>query len=330
MTCPNGKQEPPTPTQGDINIPSRSALDNAAQPTPRQPSRTVSSTPQVHQQHTPRQSVDLQHFPNIIASCDLIAETPDQRSSSPFVRSANASPVPPARAVSPQIATKFIKASEMARPAPSGSPLRKGYVVIHKDNQENAPPSPELGKQKTLYRPKSKLRLRLKLTPPHPAGVKVESTPTKPSLKVRLLSSSNRNNEQPVRKPSHQQQTSISTIRAYSPAAKAYPETPSNLSNNFINYFPTHFNSGSPQSYNGQNLVDERERGERERRTAEWYPPAKAIPRSRRAWNLRVDGRKAENGMVLSDGRFESDFDGQVSGENEGQKSEPGIMNGMF
>jgi hypothetical protein len=208
--------------------------------------------------------------------------------------------------------------------------------VINKDNQENAPPASEHDQeQKTLYRPKSKLRLRLKLTPPHPAGIKVEVTPTKPSLKVRLLSSSNRTNEQTVRKPSHQQQTSISTIRAHPPplfyspptAVATSPDSSAKaLNSNFINYFPTHFNSGSPRSDDtGDDQVNMvREREERERRTAEWYPPAKAIPRSRSAWNLRVDEGKAAKGGANAEGRFESDFDGRASEEN-GENA-----NGMF
>lgn len=256
------------------------------------------------------------------AAHEVAPDALKQRPESPFVRSADAFPVPPTRAVSPQIATKFIKTSELKQGAPSGSPLRKGYVVIHKDNQENTPPVPEQEQQKTLYRPKSKLRLRLKLTPPHPAGVKIESTPTKPSLKVRLLSSSNRVNEQPVRKPSHKQQTSISTIRADSPAVKVSPGHTSTPEKNFVNYFPTYFKSGSPQDV-VRGVADDQEREERERRTAGWYPPTKAIPRSRSAWNLRVDAGKAGNAISSSEGRFESDFDGRVSEEVGEGKFEP-------
>lgn len=342
MGSPDGKGDSPTPPfNGHSTIPSDPAPKSTFVPTPDQPSRTVSSMPQTHQQHTPRQSVDLQQSSATPASRDPGFQDSHQSPASPVarlpVRSTNVSPVPWARPASPQIATKFIKASEMAKSAPSQSPLRKGYVVINKDNQENAPPAAEHGQeQKTLYRPKSKLRLRLKLTPPHPAGAKVETTPAKPSLKVGLLSSSNRNNEQPARKPSHQQQTSISTIRAHSPPlfyssnaanAAASPDAVAKaLSNNFVNYFPTHFKSGSPRSdvANDDQVIMDREREEREKRTAEWYPPAKAIPRSRSAWNLRLDEGKATKSGVISEGRFESDFDGRTSVES-GE-----ITNGMF
>ncbi|KAI5452779.1 hypothetical protein NCC49_000525 [Naganishia albida] len=322
MGSPNDNSDSQRPPSGQALIPSQTALkDNSIHPTQSEPSRTVSSR-QDHQQNTPRKSVDHQELQMLPAAHEVAPDASEQRPASPFARSADSFPAPPTRAVSPQIATKFIKTSELKQGAPSGSPLRKGYVVIHKDNQENTPPVPEQEQQKTLYRPKSKLRLRLKLTPPHPAGVKIESTPTKPSLKVRLLSSSNRVNEQPVRKPSHKQQTSISTIRADSPAVKVSPENTSTPEKNFVNYFPTYFKSGSPQDV-VRGVADDQEREERERRTAGWYPPTKAIPRSRSAWNLRVDAGKAGNAISSSEGRFESDFDGRVSEEVGEGKFEP-------
>ncbi|KAJ9101877.1 hypothetical protein QFC21_003217 [Naganishia friedmannii] len=233
--------------------------------------------------------------------------------------------------------------------AATPSPLRKGHLQRNKVNKENDP-LPEISEQqRILKRPKSKLRLRLKLAPPHSAEIhgKKEptsflNTPTKAPLKISFLSSSTRNNQQDTRTVSyHQQETSISTIKGNNTPTKP---SPSARNANTIkrpvvapkypaaaeNHFTTHFHSGSPSSANEQDN-ERKEREERERRTASWFPPIKAIPRSRSAWNLRVEdgkGKKVgraekdkenERKRLVSEGRFESDFDGRGVDERVAQ-----------
>ncbi|GHJ86503.1 hypothetical protein NliqN6_2905 [Naganishia liquefaciens] len=204
------------------------------------------------------------------------------------------------------------------------SPLRSGVTVAYE--QENRPIRKQEEERPALYRPKSKLRLRLKLTPPHPINNEQRQTPPTPSLKAKILSSTTRTNEPAVRKSTHQQQTSMSTIRAHTPTrgqaqkstqSEGFDSHTSSITTTGINHFPTRFESGSPDL----DSEDERHRRaadqqmEREKRTKGWFPPTKAIPRSRSAWNLRTaEGKASKSRETLEDQGsecFESDFDGR-------------------
>lgn len=264
-----------------------------------------------------------------------------QELTSPYPRRLfNSSDVPPAptsRSVSPQIATKYTMATEHAK-LRAQSPLRHGAVKAE-DEQENIPIVKQEEQHPPLHRPKSKLRLRLKLTPPHPVDTNQSET-SLPSLKVKLLSSTTRTNETTVRKPTHKPETSVSTIRAHTPTkGQPYATTKQETEDthalpvvvNGITHFPTRFESESP----GLDSEDERHRRAadqqllREKRTKGWFPPMKAIPRSRSAWNLRTAEGKATKSREQEtergdSGSFDSDFDGRswekgsaVSRENE-------------
>lgn len=239
--------------------------------------------------------------------------------------------------------------------AATPSPLRKGHLQQSKADKENAPPSDMSEQHPTLNCPKSKLRLRLKLTPPHPAEIHAKketasfmNTPTKAPLKISFLSSSTRNNQQDTRTvPKHQQQTSISTIRGNANNTPTKPSPSTRIGNTATKqqliapihsvpetHFTTHFHSGSPTA--NERDEERKEREERERRTASWFPPIKAIPRSRSAWNLRVEDGKArkvagvhdkgsETKRQVSEGRFESDFDGRDARVEEKRVAQDGM-----
>lgn len=74
----------------------------------------------------------------------------------------------------------------------------------------------------------------------------------------------------------------------------------------------------------------DKQREEREQRTLGWFPPAKAIPRSRSAWNLRVDEGKAAKSEEIGEGRFESDFDGRDVRDGEATNNGWASASGMF
>ncbi|KAJ9116868.1 hypothetical protein QFC22_004525 [Naganishia vaughanmartiniae] len=295
--------------------------------------RVVSVTQRHQEAADQRASVEVERFfypPTIPVAGDrapspTIFHTVIQRPHTQSPRSSGASSLSSPRIVSGNTA------------AASPSPLREGYLQ-QKVDKENSPMSKQ-EHHRTLTRPKSKLRLRLKLTPPHPAEVKMKqptstNTPTKAPLKISFLASSTRNNQQQDARTvsHHKQETSISTIRGNGNNTPTKP-SPSIRNTNTNkqpaappkypateNHFTTHFHSGSPSPE--ERTAELKEREEKERRTASWFPPIKAIPRSRSAWNLRVEdgkaqvkkmvgGKEEERKRLVSEGRFESDFDGR-------------------
>lgn len=319
---PDKPRQIPTRDPSDSSADTNKPLKNPIPPV--QPATTTTLTNEPPQAVYPSHQRSLNHRASYQ---DLIS--PNSRR---FIDSANAPPPPTSRSVSPQIATKYTKATEYAKLRPQ-SPLRKG-LISSEDDQENTPISKIEEEHSTLHRPKSKLRLRLKLTPPHLTTIKQSETPPKPSLKIKLLSSTSRANEPMTRKPTHQHQTSVSTIRAHTPTKQQpsdstkekvdqHRETSASPAiKTAANFFSTRFESSTADL----DSEDERHRQaadeqlEREKRTIGWFPPAKAIPRSRSAWNLRTAEGKAaksreDEGETREQGSFESDFDGRNFGK---------------